>query len=288
MLKTQQSTVHYYEDGDILVTVQHTVFRLHQNFLAMASRVFEDMFAYATKSDINNDNNNNVSCLTLTDTSAAAFENLLTFLYPRKYIRINWENVASFLEIGDKYEIVVVIGASEEFLQCHYMENPLIAFALADQYDFKFVYKESSKLVLNNLPRFKTSPDFHKLSYRASSSLLSKHLDYILAIGNLSELNIQEYRHNCSYSVTHGEYIQRIFAERIKSVQGFPVVSPTNLYEIFFKFEEDDDRFDNCQKRFLKTYLPGIFSSHFGNFEPLNNDKNKHNVEHYPYLESAN
>ncbi|PKK76153.1 hypothetical protein RhiirC2_734967 [Rhizophagus irregularis] len=261
MLKTQQSTVHYYEDGDILVTVQHTVFRLHQNFLAMASRVFEDMFAYATKSDINNDNNNNVSCLTLTDTSAAAFENLLTFLYPRKYIRINWENVASFLEIGDKYEIVVVIGASEEFLQCHYMENPLIAFALADQYDFKFVYKESSKLVLNNLPRFKTSPDFHKLSYRA---------------------------HNCSYSVTHGEYIQRIFAERIKSVQGFPVVSPTNLYEIFFKFEEDDDRFDNCQKRFLKTYLPGIFSSHFGNFEPLNNDKNKHNVEHYPYLESAN
>ncbi|GBC09299.1 hypothetical protein RclHR1_08750008 [Rhizophagus clarus] len=285
MLKTQQSIVHYYEDGDILITVQQTVFRLHRNFLAMASKVFEDMFSFATKSDINNEN---VSCLTLTDTSATAFENLLTFLYPRKYIRISWENVASFLEIGDKYEIVVVIGASEEFLQFHYMENPLIAFALADQYDFKFVYKESSKLVLNNLPRFKTSPDFHKLSYKASSSLLSKHLDYILAIGNLLELNIQEYRHICSYSVTHGEFIKKVFSDRIKSVKGFPVVSPTKLYEIFFKFEEEDERYDDCQKSFLKTYLPGIFSFYFGDFEPLNSDKNKHNVEHYLYLESMN
>src|SRR5438067_891923 len=33
MLKTQRSSVHYYEDGDILVTVQHIVFRLHRNFL---------------------------------------------------------------------------------------------------------------------------------------------------------------------------------------------------------------------------------------------------------------
>ncbi|CAG8556303.1 6270_t:CDS:2 [Rhizophagus irregularis] len=468
---SQKSSLHYYEDGDVILIVQDTAFCLHQNYLSMASKVFRDMFSCATSYMA--DELHELPRINITDTSSLAFENFLSFIYPQKfvsitwdnieefcrigdkyefssvleaaekfleshfhenpllslilsdryyfnivykessklvlnelqkyrqnsqflllsyktksaiferyldftisittirslkqrknfkhhslcsltkhdqeinkwyetffekyeidyingtwsecdyrffndylaeqfvshfgnfeplkyekskkdaehyikYIRINWENVASFLEIGDKYEIVVVIGASEEFLQCHYMENPLIAFALADQYDFKFVYKESSKLVLNNLPRFKTSPDFHKLSYRASSSLLSKHLDYILAIGNLSELNIQEYRHNCSYSVTHGEYIQRIFAERIKSVQGFPVVSPTNLYEIFFKFEEDDDRFDNCQKRFLKTYLPGIFSSHFGNFEPLNNDKNKHDVEHYPYLESAN
>ncbi|RIA90763.1 hypothetical protein C1645_769262 [Glomus cerebriforme] len=178
MVKSQQSTVHYYEDGDILVTVQHTVFRLHRNFLAMASKVFEDLFSYATTSDINDDN---VPCLTLTDTSALAFEDLLTFLYPKKYVRISWGNIGSFLKIGDKYEIIVAIGASEEFLQY-----------------------------------------FQKLSYKAASSLLSKHLDYILAIGNLSELNIQEYRHNCSYSVT-GKYIQKILNDRTKSVKGFPV-----------------------------------------------------------------
>ena len=70
---------------------------------------------------------------------------------------------------------------------------------------------------LDNLPEFKTSKDFQKLSYKASSSLLSNHLDYILAIGNLSGLSIQEeYHHNCSYSVSHGKYIQKKFSDRIK------------------------------------------------------------------------
>src|SRR2546421_1960528 len=104
---TQQSTVHYYEDGDILVTVQQTVFRIHRNFLAMASKVFEDMFACSTSSDVSNDN---ISCITLTDTSSTVFENLLTFLYPKNYVRVSWNNVVPFLEIGDKYEIIVVIG----------------------------------------------------------------------------------------------------------------------------------------------------------------------------------
>src|ERR1043166_8279713 len=102
---TEPSTVHYYEDGDILVTVQHTVFRLHRSFLAMASKVFEDMFSYAGSSGVNN----NMSCITLTDTSAAVFENLLTFLYPKHYLRISWKNVDTFLEVGDKYEINVVV-----------------------------------------------------------------------------------------------------------------------------------------------------------------------------------
>src|SRR4051812_30350780 len=244
-MSTEQSKVHYYEDGDILVTVQHTVFRLHRNFLAMASKVFEDMFTYAGSSDVNN--MSTMSCITLTDTSATVFENLLTFLYPRNYLRISWENVDKFLEVGDKYEIIVVIGASEEFLECHYAENPFLAFNLADQYGFKFVYKESSKLVLNNLPKFKSSQDFQKLSYKASSSLLSKHLDYILAIGNLSEVNMHEYRHNCSYSVSHGKVMQKMFSDKVKLVQGFPVISPNKLFEKFLKFEEYDERFDECQ-----------------------------------------
>jgi len=279
---SKRSTVHYYEDGDILVTVNDTIFRIHRNFLAMASRVFEDMFACTTSFEVNSD----ISCITLTDTSAAVFENLLTFIYPKKYVRISWQNVASFLEIGDKYEIIVVIGASEEFLEFHFAENPLLAFSLADQYGFKYVYKESSKLVLDDLPKFKPLQDFQNLSYKAVSSLLSKHFDYILSIGKLSELDVeQDYRHSCSHCVTHGYIIQNNFTEKKKSVQSFPIISPSKLYEIFFKFEVCENHFDECQKSFLKNFFPRVFSFHFGKFEPLYSEKDKPDAEKYLYLE---
>ncbi|CAI2175048.1 19565_t:CDS:1 [Funneliformis geosporum] len=279
---SKRNTLHYYEDGDILVTVNDTLFRLHRSFLAMASRVFEDMFACSVPSS----NNENISCITLTNISSTVFENLLTFIYPRKYVRISWENIDSLLEIGDKYEITVVIEAAEEFLEIHFAENPLLAFSLADQYGFKYVYKESSKLVLNNLAEFNASQDFQKLSCKAAASLLSKHLDYILAIGNLSGLDVeQDYKHGCSHSITHGCVIHNNFVDKKRSVQSFPVIPPSKLYEILFKFDECDRKIEDCQRRFLKSFFPIVFSSHFGVFEPLETEKGKSNVEKYLFLE---
>src|SRR5438034_7380418 len=78
-----KNTVHYYKDGDILVSIQHTIFRLHRNFLDIASKVFEDMFFYAISTMIMTDN---VSCLILTLQRSKI---LLIFLYPKNiYIRI--------------------------------------------------------------------------------------------------------------------------------------------------------------------------------------------------------
>lgn len=248
----------------------------------MASRVFEDMFSCSVPSE----NKDNLSCITLTNTSSTVFENLLTFIYPRKYVRISWENIESLLEISDKYEISMVIEASEEFLKMHFAENPLLAFNLADQYGFKYVYKESSKLVLNNLVEFNSLQEFQKLSHKAAASLLSKHLEYILAIGNLTGLDVEkDYYHGCSHSITHGYVIHNNFVDKKRSVQCFPVISPSKLYDILFKFDECDKKFVDCQRSFLKNFFPRIFLSHFGAFEPLETEKGKSNVERYLFLE---
>ena len=78
------------------------------------------------------------------------------------------------------------------------------------------------------------------------------------------------------------------FSDRIKLVQEFPIISPNKLYDIFFNFEPDDERYDDCQYRFLITYFPRIFELHFSKFEPLDSEKNRNDIEHYPYLELTN
>src|SRR2546430_1122686 len=119
---TQNSSVHYYEDGDILVTVQDVTFRLHKNILSIASKVFRDMFTCAAKSS-----KEELPSISLTDTSSTAFENLLSYLYPHKFIPITWENIIEFCQLADKYEFVMVIEAADNFLKTHFQEKPLIS-----------------------------------------------------------------------------------------------------------------------------------------------------------------
>src|SRR5581483_2740523 len=100
---SQKSSLHYYDDGDIILIVQDTTFCLHRNYLSMASKVFRDMFACATSST------NDLPRISITDTSSSAFENLLSFIYPQKFVMIMWDNIEEFCQIGDKYEFISVL-----------------------------------------------------------------------------------------------------------------------------------------------------------------------------------
>src|SRR3954452_1311446 len=189
---SQKSSVHHYEDGDILVTVQDVTFRLHKNILSIASKVFRDMFtcAIASKEEL--------PTINLTDTSSTVFENLLSYLYPNKFILITWENIVEFCQLADKYEFSKVIEAADNFLKTHFQEKPLISLVLADRYRFKYIYKESSKLILDNLLEYKKESDFKLISSDTRCALMEKYLDFALAISSFQELKLQyDYQHAC-------------------------------------------------------------------------------------------
>ncbi|CAG8632506.1 15818_t:CDS:2 [Rhizophagus irregularis] len=174
---TQKSSIHYYEDGDLLIIIQDTIFRLHKIILSISSKIFQDMFAYAKPSS-----NENLPTIKLDENSIKPFEYLISFIYHDKNFKITWNCVEEISRLGDKYEVDIVLKAVETFLELHFVEKPLFSIILADQYRFKKVYKETSKLILDDLPKYKSKNDelFQKLSTNTRSLLLEKYLDYHL------------------------------------------------------------------------------------------------------------
>ncbi|CAB5361842.1 unnamed protein product [Rhizophagus irregularis] len=248
---TQKSSLHYYEDGDILVIVQNVTFRLHKNILSIASKVFQDMFkcAVASREDL--------PTISLTDTSSTIFENLLSYLYPHKFIPITWENIIEFCELADKYEISMVLEAADNFLKTYFQEKPLISLVLADRYRFKYIYKEASKLILDNLLVYKKEPDFKIISSNTRCALVEKYLDFTLAISSFQGLKHQyDYQHACEkephlYTVClNKQKTTMLYEEFFNGIHLDPTKSPSTNLNIFLeycrRFKKKNEQLNQC------------------------------------------
>ncbi|RHZ80593.1 hypothetical protein Glove_134g63 [Diversispora epigaea] len=278
---SQKSAIHYYDDGDIILMVEDTSFCVHKKYLSLASRIFNDMCATCSQSY-----ESQLPIINLSDDSATAFEELLSFLYPSKWVRITWDNVGQFLQFADKYEIVNVLAASEDFLEQHFVENPLKSLVLADSFRFKNVYKESSKLVFNKLPSLKNSEEFKQLSIVTGFSLLSRYIDYINGIGLLDPLELLEgFTHEflCNRTAHENDMI-RSFTNLIKNeIKVCPALSPSRTLKILMSCEITEGT-KHCISNFEKLHLPGKLKSHFGEFEPMTNEKRKYGVGVFNFL----
>ncbi|RIA90764.1 hypothetical protein C1645_822987 [Glomus cerebriforme] len=184
--------------------------------------------------------------INITDTSSLAFENFLSFIYPQKFVSITWDNIEEFCQIGDKYEFNSVLEAAEKFLNPHFHENPLLSLVLSDRYHFKLIFKESSKLVLNELQEYQIDKwyetffeKYHLFNNNNNTiSLPSKSMDIIL---------------KCLLEFWN-DYINGIWPSE-------------------------------CDYRFFNDYLAEQFVGHFGDFEPLNHEKSKKDPDHYMFIE---
>ncbi|GBC09298.1 hypothetical protein RclHR1_08750007 [Rhizophagus clarus] len=295
---SQKSSLHYYEDGDIILIVQDTAFCLHQNYLSMASKVFSDMFSCATSYTA--DELHELPRINITDTSSLAFENFLSFIYPQKYVSITWDNIEEFCRIGDKYEFISVLEAAEKFLEPHFRENPLLSLILSDRYYFNFVYKESSKLILNELQKYRQNSQFLLLSYKTRSALFERYLDFTISITTLHSLKqCKNFKHHslCSL-VKHEQEINKWYDtffekyERLNNnTNNIIMLSPSKSMSIIIKclmeFWGDyiNGTWSECDYRFFNDYLAEQFVNHFGKFEPLKYEKSKKDAEHYMFIE---
>ncbi|CAG8562185.1 3838_t:CDS:2 [Dentiscutata heterogama] len=264
-----KSTVHYYDDGDLLIVVQDTTFRIHRNIIVLSSKVFRDMF------------------------SSSIFENLLSFLYPHKFIAITWANVSDFLQLADKYEIDSVIEASKLFLETYFREQPSLAFVLADRFRFPYVYKESSKLVLDILPTFHQSQYFHQLTPQTGLLLLNRYFEYITSIGNLKNFDAHlTFEHTCESAqygpdtrLTHVKHFRQDFSNRITKAQVHPILAPSKCFKLFFEMNQQNPNLSLCENSFFENHLAKQFSIHFGKFEPLESKKNRNGATNYIFIE---
>ncbi|PKY45504.1 hypothetical protein RhiirA4_401320 [Rhizophagus irregularis] len=292
---TQKSSLHYYEDGDILVIVQNVTFRLHKNILSIASKVFQDMFkcAVASREDL--------PTISLTDTSSTIFENLLSYLYPHKFIPITWENIIEFCELADKYEISMVLEAADNFLKTYFQEKPLISLVLADRYRFKYIYKEASKLILDNLLVYKKEPDFKIISSNTRCALVEKYLDFTLAISSFQGLKHQyDYQHACEkephlYTVClNKQKTTMLYEEFFNGIHLDPTKSPSTNLNIFLeycrRFKKKNEQLNQCGIYFIQNYLIGkvvkyLFSGDDKAVDTLESEKDKEDRKYYLLIE---
>ncbi|CAG8649110.1 4490_t:CDS:2, partial [Racocetra fulgida] len=154
--------IHFYKDGDIELLVEKIVFRVHKNILTLSSQFFNGMYQSATPSieDLTAISNTGVSIprVELRGDAAPDVEKLLSFLYPNTYFEISWRDVANLLRLADKYIVETLTTACVAFLKRSYQEEPLQALKLAETYQIASVYKESSKLVLDDFEKFFYEP----------------------------------------------------------------------------------------------------------------------------------
>src|SRR5579862_5178391 len=97
--KNQKSTLHYYPDGDILITVKEITFRLHKNILSLCSKVFQDMFECAREISSSEEERltEGMPEISLDDESSEKFQEVLSYIYPGNYQPITWQNIIDFL-----------------------------------------------------------------------------------------------------------------------------------------------------------------------------------------------
>ncbi|RGB39148.1 BTB/POZ domain-containing protein [Rhizophagus diaphanus] len=155
-------STHTYPNRDILIVVENVSFKVHKIILSLASAVFKDMIDHACEEEI--------PILVIEHENAQDFNDLLSFIYPHIYAPNTWNNVERLLGISDKFVIESLIIACKKFLEDNY-RSPMLTFLLADTYNFKSLYKESSKLILSNYQDFIHEPLFKRFSEKARSSL---------------------------------------------------------------------------------------------------------------------
>ena len=279
-----RSDIHYYSDGDFEMVAENIVFRVHKTILFYASAFFETMFSNVrpTESDMSTDPFP-VPRLYLPNEKAANLEKLLTFLYPNTYFEISWDDVSDFLYLADKYLIEKLRKACEAFLCRGFYDEPLQALKLAEQYRIASVYKESSKLVLNNFEHF-----FHNAAETSIISPLTiiklkvSRQEYIEGLNRLYSRTVDR-----EFPPLSSEHLRSKFEECVKDICTFPIPNPSDVWSQLHGV--DCSRHFECREelRRLKGFIHEKIVEFFGEYETLAARKsmNVDDIAYYPFIE---
>jgi hypothetical protein len=268
-----------------LITVKGITFCLHKNILSLCSKVFQDMFKCAkaiTSSKEECSTEGEIPEISLDDESSEKFQEVLSYIYPGNYQPITWQNVTGFLQLSDKYIMDSVTEASIGFLKQNFRENPLLTLVLSEQYEIKDLYKESSKLVLDQLPAYQKLNGFRYLSSDCRAALLEKHMEYTNSLGKIDvETFIPRFNRINGPVTRHLKDFKQKLSNVIRHLQVLPSPPPSITYKFLSSLIKENN-YGYINGHF---HLSQRFKPFFDNFEPLDCEENKDEpYEPYYYI----
>lgn len=192
-----------------------------------------------------------IPILVIEQENARDFNDLLSFIYPHIYAPNTWNNVERLLRISDKFVIESLIIACKKFLEDNYRRNPMLTFLLADTYNFKSLYKESSKLILNNYQNFIHEPLFKRFSEKTRSSLNERYIKFFFgfcSIVNGKNKILSDYVHKCSNSRHHdvledelknpplpSKIYKKIFLQMVNIIESVTIILQIRIYLVILR-----------------------------------------------------
>jgi len=259
----EKHPIHYYtESGDIILQVENVHFLVHKTYLSLASEFFKNFFARTklTSNEIievtyeiieitNEYQKNFIPIIKVTGENSSSIQDMLSFIYPNTIFEINWENIKNWLRLYDKFIIKKLKYSCELFFENNFTGDVLTSFILADQYRFPTVFKEASKLILDDFIKYESDDKFKQISERTQERLkYSRYLYY----STLDKLNTH-YSNDYMYGM-------------VKKVCTYPIPKPSFVWNTFDTFEW-----------YFKNYL-----DYLKTFERLNKGMDKNS---YPFIE---
>ncbi|CAB4383630.1 unnamed protein product [Rhizophagus irregularis] len=269
MDKYIKHTVHYYTDGDIILQVKNIHFLVHKTFLSLASEFFKGLFACETPSSNktikvieDSSKESSIPIFEMIGENPDSIENMLSFIYPNTILNVGWKNVENLLRLSDKFIIRKLINSCEVFLQEHFTEKVLISFIFADRYLLPTIFKETSKLIINDIIKYECDKDFKLISKRTQERLAHSHHIYYLELNKFN-----------NYDDSDWEGSSDIYSE----IYTFPIPKPSFTREKFLGILRNNRKFSN--KEYVKN-----FKRYLENFEKLINAPANTN-DYYPFIE---
>ncbi|KAJ3486435.1 hypothetical protein NLI96_g4245 [Meripilus lineatus] len=175
------------EDADLIIRSNDNVdFRVYKVILAKASPLFKDMFTLPSPSPsirqqyLQDEYQNGVPIITLAE-DAPSIDLLLRFCYPIENPSLDtFEDIETVLELGTKYDIEILINASQKAL--HHLEDAsaLKVFVLACRFKLPDLAQRAAKLTLNrpiltNSMKPPFPPELHHISAMTFCILVDYH-----------------------------------------------------------------------------------------------------------------
>lgn len=247
MVNTEHDVHYYTEDGDITLQVENTHFLVHKTFLSFASEFFKDLFACATPSSnktikvIKDSKEISIPIIEIIDEKSNSIEDMLSFIYPNTVLSIDWNNVENLLRLSDKFIIRKLLNSCEVFLRDNYTERILTSFILADKYLLPTIFKESSKIIIDDIIEYECDEDFKLISKRTQERLAHSYHIYYLELNKFNESFTDDW----------------IGSNKINDmICTFPIPKPSFTREKFFEIYRRDKKFSSKEyTKNLKQYL---------------------------------
>lgn len=287
----RRSDAHFHDKGDIELIVEGVTFRVHREYLAMGSRFFMGKLTSARPSSDDEmgeevSTRTSVPRMRLTDVSAQHIEKMLSFLYPEHFIEIDWDDVADMLRLAKLYQIEKLRLACEAFLRRSYREEPLRALALAERYGIQDVYKESSKLVLNDFEHlfYDVAADGSKeLSRDTQVKLKVSRQEYVEGLNKLYSVTVDR-----QFPPLSSEHLRTLFEKCVKDLCTFPLPRPAETWRQLHQV--DCPTHFECREelRRLKSSIHEKITALFGQYEPIAWQRSRSSPDpnlYYPYIE---